>query len=267
MSLQHVQLFLTTYLRNPEFRRRYRAGEADALRRELNLDEDDARLVAGIDLDDLDRAALGMRDERRSKREAEFKEFTDHLAAFGPMDSFFEQFDAAYPDGLLSRPLELDRFLAFAAGFVLRHNLPEYLIDILRLCYHYTQVSDLPLERSAPVREGALPGGLQPFHRLHLRAPYRVCRFRYDVLTLARAAPHPAMAGVGPFPVEVLIQKDWSRFKETRIFYTSSFPPALLRNERLSVLDLLATLPTSEYPHALGQLQEFHSRGVIDVLA
>ena len=267
MPLQHVQLFLTKYLRNPEFRRRYRGGDADALRRELNLDDADARLVASINLDDLDRTAQNLREERRSKREAEFKEFTDHLAVFGPMDSFFEQFDASYPDGLLSRPLELDRFLAFATQFVLAHNLPDYLIDILRLCYHYTQVSDLPLERSPSVREGPLPDGLQPFHRLQLRAPFRVCRFRYDVLSLARATPHPALAGVGPFPAEVLIQKDWSRFKETRIFYTSAFPSALVRNERLSVLDLLAALPTGEYGRALGQLQEFQSRGVIDVLA
>lgn len=267
MPLEQVQLFLTTYLRNPGFRRRYRGGEADALHRELKLDESDVGLVTAIDKDDLDRTADGLRDERRSKREAEFREFTNHLAAFVPLDPFFEQFDAAYPDGLLSRPVEMDRFLSFAAGFVLAGNLPEYLIDILRLCYQYTQVSDLPLERSAAVVAEPAPNGLQPFHRLRLRKPYRVCVFRYDVLALARATPNQGLSAVCPSPVEILIQKDWNRFKETRILYTSMLPSGLLGNEPLAVLDLLAGLSTQEYPRAVAHLQELLGRGFVDVLA
>src|SRR5262245_12652034 len=103
MPLEQVQLFLTKYLRNPEFRHRYRAGEAEALNGELQLEGSDVGLVNSINLDDLDRTAEGLRDERRSKREAEFKEFTNHLSVFASLDRFFEQFDATYPDGLLSR--------------------------------------------------------------------------------------------------------------------------------------------------------------------
>jgi len=266
MPLEQVQRYLTAYLRNPEFRRRVRGGMREQAEREMCLDTADTDLVRKISLDDLDRAAGGLRDERQTKREAEFKQFTDNLACFGPVSNFFEEFDAEYPEGLLSRPLEMDRFLDFSTKFVLNHGLPDYLLDLLRFCYYYVKVSDMPRDRSTAVLEELPPGGLQPHHRLRLRRPYRVVAFRYDVLWLAQSPPSPGLAMTPPNPTELLIQKNWARFKQTVALRTSELPFYRgLADGPASIIDLISMGSPADYSWAVAHLQELFQRGVLEV--
>jgi hypothetical protein len=267
MPLEQAQMFITKYLRDPRFRERYRSPESKDVEVECNLSKDDLDLVRQIDLDDLDRAAVGMRDERRTKRESEFQQFVDHLAVYTAMDPFFEQYDRAYPDGMLTRPQEMDRFLDFGTCFVLGNGLPPYLIDLLRFCYHYVKLSDTPLDRSAPVL-AENPESLRPFHRLQLQKPYRILDFPYDVLWLARQTPDSELASVPPLPVRLFLQKNWSKAKETQIFYASEIPvlPSLA-HEPVAVIDLLALIPASAYPDAVAYLEELVERRILGVLS
>jgi hypothetical protein len=266
MPLEQIQYFLTKYLRDPDFRQRYRNSELVAIERELNLTKADLDIVRSFNLDDLDRTAIGLRDERRSKRETEFQQFVDHLAIYGPMDTFFEQYDSRYTEGLLTRPQEMSWFLNFATNFVLAHKLPNYLIDLLRFCYHYVKLSDTPRERTAPLLQELPVDGLQPSHTMQLRKPYKIVQFRYDVLYIARQSPSLELAALPPQPTELFIQKNWNRAKETQILYTSELPfLPLLQNGPVIVLDLLATLSSDAYGQAVVHLEELFRRGVIEV--
>jgi len=268
MALEQLQLFLTRYLRDADFRERYRGADASALTAELKLSREDLDLIRAIDIKDLDRSAINMRDERRSKRETEFQQFVDHLAVYGPMDAFFEQYDRAHSDGLLTRPQEMDRFLDFATDFILKNGLPEYLVDLLRFCYHYVKVADMPCDRSIPILEDRPAKGLRPSFRVALLKPYRIVDFRRDVLFIARQTPSVELAQLPPAPTQVIIQKSWSRAKETHIFYTRELPllPRLFEGT-VAVIDLVSLLPANGYPDGMSHINELLERSVIGIVA
>jgi hypothetical protein len=266
MGLEQLQLFLTTYVRDASFRERYRHGFAEALELELKLEPEDIQLIRTIDLDDLDRSGTNFREERSDKRRTEFEQFVEHLAVYGPIEDFYAAYDRANPKGLLTRPLEMDRFLAFATEFILGNGLPEYLLDILRFCYHYVQLSDTPLEQSERELKQLPETGLLAYHRISLLKPYRVLNFRYDALSIASAAPTPDFAYLPPQPTQLLMQKSRRLFKRTQIFYTTQLPflDELLAGSK-SILELVSSLPAAQMSWAVEQLRNMHAAEIIAV--
>lgn len=266
MGLEQVQLFITTYLRNPEFRERYRGGQAETLEVLVDLNEQDRELIHAIDLDDLDRSAAGFRDERADKRRTEFEQFIAHLGVYGPIEDFYVAYDRRNPDGLLSRPLEMDRFLAFSTEFVLSQGLPEYLLDLLRFCYHYVQLADKPFEEVERELVSWPDSGLSAYHRIQLRKPYRIIGFRYDVLSLAQMQPSREIAQLAPQPIQLFMQKSRQRFKRTQIYYASDVPFLTeLLDESSSLLELISQQPSSQMAWAVQQLEAMHRDGIIAV--
>ena len=266
MGLEEVQIFLTTYLRDPEFREGYRRGEAEALEGRLNLSRDDVAFVRSIDLDDLDRSAAGFREERMDKRRTEFEQFFDHLGAYGPVDAFFADYDRENPSGLLTRPLEMDRFLDYSTRFIVRRGLPEYLIDLLRFCYHYVQLADRPLGQVARELTELPETGLRAYHRVQLHEPHRLVNFRYDVLNIARSEPSQELAYLQPQPTELFMQKSRRLYKRTQIVNAAQLPfLSRIAGGPTSVLELVSSLPSAEMAWAVGHLEHLHGAGMVAV--
>jgi hypothetical protein len=266
MGLEQVQLFLTTYVRDAQFRESYRHGYAEGLEQQLSLEPEDIKLIQSINLDDLDRSASGFREERADKRRTEFEQFVEHLAAYGPIEDFYVAYDRAHPKGLLTRPMEMDRFLAFSTDFVLNNGLPEYLLDLLRFCYHYVQISDLPLEITGHELEQLPETGLLAYHRIRLHKPYRVLEFRSDVLSIARATPSTDLAYLTPQPTQLFMQKSRKMFKRTQIFYAAQLPflDKLLAGNK-STLELVSSLPATRMAWAVEQLHNMYAAEIIAI--
>lgn len=267
MGLEEVQLFMTTYLRDPQFRESYRQGAAESLEQQLKLEPPDIELIRAINLDDLDRSAAGFRDERADKRRTEFEQFVEHLGVYGPIEEFYVAYDRAHPGGLLTRPMEMDRFLSFSTEFILSNGLPDYLLDLLRFCYHYVQLSDMPQEEVAHELKELPADGLRAYHRVQLHKPYRLVNFNYDVLSIAQAMPSTDLAYIAPQPTLLLMHKSRSLFKRTQILYASQLPfLGSLLNGQHSVLDIVSMLPSSQMAWGVEQLQDMHTAGIIAVV-
>lgn len=265
MTLATVQRFFAVYLRNPAFREAYRGGEATALQSSMGFGQDDAELVSTIDLDILDHTAEGFRQDRLDKRWGEFSQFLAHLGAYVSVQQFLELWDRAFPEGLMNRPAEMDRFLTFASEFVVAGGLPDYLLDLLRFCYHYTRIADAPVTHIDGAVEALPPSGLRAYHLLRLRAPFHVLECRHDALALAEVEPDSELAQLDPHPVRLLIQKDRHRAKRTAVRHVDALPfvPALLGGEAVQVSDLLAGLPAAHYPDALRHLTSLIDEDVV----
>ncbi len=264
MGLREVQAFVTYYLRDPEFRESYRHSDKGAVELELGLVDGDVELVREIDLDDLDRIAVGFRDDRVMKRESEFEEFLNHLSVYVPPASFMEAFDRAYPRGPETQSLELDRFLAFAMEYLLGNDLPEYLLHLAYFCYTFCKLSIAPSE----IAENQLQGGaLRPYHLIQLRRPYHVAKFRYDVVGIAQTQPSQGLATAPPEETELLIQKDHKLFKRAQIYYTRDLPllPELLKG-RVMLFDLMSHLPSHQYSDFVDGIEDMSKRGIVDVV-
>jgi hypothetical protein len=265
MSLEAIQKFLTLYIRDPQFRDAYR-NHAAHVEQQLDLSAQDRQLIQTIQLDHLDRAAVEIRSERMAKRQSEFKEFYDHLAAYVSEEEFNAEFDRENCMGWQSRALELDRFLAFSVDFLLRRGLPDYLMDLLRFCYFYCKIAETPREKVAGAFTGFPENGLRAYHRVHLRRPYRVVSFRYDVLSLVNMAPSRGLASMPPTPTDVFLQKNWSLAKRVHGYYSNAMPllPKLLQGEQ-SVLDLMAHLPLRDFTSAAEHIGGLYRKGLIDI--
>jgi hypothetical protein len=266
MSLEGLQLFLTTYLRDPRFRQLYRGGGGDELLRQFDLTDADRELAKKIDLDDLDHTAQDFREERGRKRAAEFTPFVNHLAVYGPIEQLYDAYDWAFTDGLLTRPLEMDRFLAFAADFVTARRLPGYLLDLLRFSYHCSKLAETPREPFDPkdrVLDAVPETGLEAYHRLHLRRPFRFVQFRYDVVRLAQSQPSTDLAGVPFEPTELFLQKSWTLAKRSLAIDVRELPFVRHLAERpQTVVDLVGIVPPDEVGAALAHITDLVQRGI-----
>jgi len=268
VTLVAVQRFFAVYLRNPAFRESYRGGDAASLHSSLGLDVGDVELISAIDLDVLDCTAEGFRQDRIDKRRGEFSQFLSHLGAYVPPQRFLELWDRAFPDGLMNRPAEMDRFLTFASEYIVANELPEYLLDLLRFCYHYTKVADAPVTEIDGTLDQLPPSGLRAYHLLRLRGPFHVLACRHDALALVEAEPDRELALLPPHPVRLLIQKDRQRAKRTKVYRLDAIPfvPALVGGDAMQVSDLLAGLRAADYPDALHHLRSLINEDLVAVV-
>jgi hypothetical protein len=168
----------------------------------------------------------------------------------------------------MNRPAEMDRFLTFASEYAVANRLPDYLLDLLRFCYHYTRIADAPVTEIDGALEPLPPSGLRAYHRLRLRGPFHVLACRHDALALAEAEPDRRFAQLDAHPVRLLIQKDRHRAKRTYVRHLDALPfvGALLDGDARQVSDLLVGLPARGYPDALRELTSLIDQDVLAVI-
>lgn len=263
-DLKYVQSFFTRYLRDAGFRDSFQNVEKAKRLGELDLSEKSKATLTEIDFTSLDVVADGIISERYDKRKGEFTEFISHLSVFYNPEAFFRQFDRAFPKGLMTRPIELDRFLSFAIDFVSYHNFPQYLIELARLGYYYTKVADTPIGHVDRKVTPPADQNFQFYYHVHLKEPYKILSFKYDVLSIAKYQPD-VNANYPYNPISLFMQKDWDKAKTTHINYTNDiFLLDLLYQGPQAVSDILANSPVQNYNDAIGGLLSLYKNGIIE---
>jgi hypothetical protein len=263
MSLRETQVFLTTYLRDQDFRRRYRDGEADLLAKEIGLDAADTELIRQVNLDQLDRMAEHVLAERLGRTSGVFGLLLEHLGRFVDVSERYQEFDRDFSAGWWQRRAEIRRFEIFVLDLVVTDGLPDYLVDLCRLCAQVTVVAETPKVR--PDGPADLPGltRVRANDVVRLRAPYDVLQLRHDVL---RMMDDPDGYGTAPIPVptRVLIQRDWRQHKRSRVFRVADEPvlEALLTGPA-TVLELGGALPHLSYSTLLSAVADLYSDGIV----
>lgn len=263
MSLREVQTLLARYVRDQEFRERYRGGHAAELAREIGLGPADQRLVEQIKLDYLDRIAEHVLTERLGRTNGVFGLLLEHLGRFVDVDECYREFDRRWNRGWWQRRAEVRRFEAFVLDLVVDHQLPEYLVDLCRFCAEVTVVAETPKVRPAgPVD---LPGldRVRGNDVVSLRAPFTVLRLRHDVL---RILDDPDGYGTSPFPLvtEVLIQRDWRQHKRSRLYRLTDEPIlGVLSKGPATVFDIGGLLPDAPYGTLLSTVADLYGEQVV----
>lgn len=265
MALQEVQQFITQYLRDATLRADVNRDGVKSLAANFGLDEKEQEILVEMELGYLEKEATGIIEERFDKRHGEFKEFIDHLANYTDLQQFFILYDQAYKTGLMTRPVEMDCFLSFATAFVINNQLPPYLVDLARFDYYYSQVSITPIEN------GELYVGagteLQLYNIIKLRAPYKVVKFRYDVLSIARSEfNYYEPKYFQENPVTLFIQKDWGKATTTQIFYSEEIPLLHhLTSGEMSINELLANYGVNDFEWVIANLGILYRMNIISV--
>jgi len=263
-ELKEIQSFLTRYLRDAGFRDDFQKEGKEAQLGKMDLSKKGKEMLDKIDLTSLDGVADGIISERYDKRKGEFTEFIDHLSVFYDPILFFRQFDRAFPSGLTTRALELDRLLSFSMDFVSYHQFPQYLIELARLGYYYSKVADTPLKPIERAVEYPADQNFQFYYHVQLKEPYQIVQAKYDILGIAKAAPNPN-ASYAYNPVTLFIQKEWGKAKTTRILYANEvFSLDLLVNGPKAVSELLASSPAQDYAYATDQLLGLYKSGIVE---
>lgn len=264
MSLLEQQRFLTRYLRDEAVRHAVREGGVASAG--LPLDDDDIEYLESLSLDDLDRTASNIREERLNKRAAEFEPFVKHLGLHVPLQEVLEDFDRRYTTGLQARWMEVDRFVSYATRMLSVRSLPDYLFDLLRFNYDVAVLADRPIVEPEYLVE-MFPKDLDAAMTIEVCQPYRVRRFTYDVVTIASTDPAESRGDWAPAPCEVLLQKNWTVPKRTRAFVLGGDDvlSRLVHAGSSSVLDLLAGQPVQSFPAIVGELESYHDARVVAV--
>ncbi|MFD4558414.1 hypothetical protein ACFWP5_29545 [Streptomyces sp. NPDC058469] len=223
MGLREVQTFLSTYMRDQDLRRRYRTGESDVLEDGMRLEAEDRRLIGRIEFDKLDERAEGILSERLGRTTAIFTLFLEHLARYADVERVYRDFDRQWKSQWWQRSREIRRFEAFAFEYVVANELPDYLIDLSRLCAQATLVAESPKVWTGVPGASVTGHTVRGNDRVELRGPYEVLDLRHDVVRIMDD-PNGYGAVPGPIATRVLVQRDWQQHKRSRIVRLSDEP-------------------------------------------
>ena len=267
MSLYQTQAFLSRYVRDQDFRQRYRDGQATDLADQLGLSTQERGLIAQIQLDQFDRIAEHVLTERLGRTSGVFDLLLEHLGRFVDVDECYRDFDRQWSSGWWQRRTEIRRFEAYLLELVVAERLPEYLIDLARFCAQVTVVAEAP--KVAPGRGSDLPGRDRVLGNdlVTVRGPAEVLHLRHDVL---RIIDDPDGYGTTPTPLAtaVLIQRDWRQHKRSRIFRLSEEPVlGALVDRPATVLELGERLPTLPYATLLTAVAELYGEQIVHLTA
>ncbi|MYX94763.1 hypothetical protein GT045_08035 [Streptomyces sp. SID486] len=263
MSLQQVQSFLTRCLRDEEFLGMTRSAGFDPAQHGFELTAQEYRQIREIDQDSLNRISQYALGQRIRRREAEYGLFLEHLGRFTDRGAFLRAYHQAATGGQGERLEEMPAFDDFAFRRIVGAALPEYLVDVLRFCSAVCELSETP--KRLPPAEEAVVGAddIEGTHVISLRRPYRVVPFRYDVLRIATAEDDYS-AEPSPRPTRLLVQREWSRHKRSRVVDLSEHPMLALLCERpLSVLDIGARLPGFDHGFLMRTVRRQAERGLV----
>ncbi|MDN3240117.1 hypothetical protein [Glycomyces tritici] len=263
MTLRATQVFMTRFLREPEFREQCRAEGVARFQQELGLDDAEVAMIAAVDLDQYEHAATSVRDQRAGRTYTVFGALIDELRLYVDYDRLYLEYDRVYSAGWWQRFAETRRFETFATDFIVRNGLPEYLIDLARLCASITKVADTP--KALPEGSTTDPAGLKavaPTFRASLRRPFEVRVYRHDVLRLLDDPRY--REGLAPKRTRVLIQRDWRQHKRSRLFPLDEEPlVAALAEGPASALELGERLPEWSYAQILAGLSDLYADKVV----
>lgn len=263
MSLREVQVFLARYVRDQEFRHRYREDGPALLDAELDLTEEERRLIGQIKLDHLDVVAEHVLAERMGRTNGVFGLLMEHLARFVDLDECYAEFDRRNGRGWWQRRAETRRFEAYVLDLVVANQLPEYLVDLCRFCAEVTTVAESPKVPSPTPPDLPPPTTVRANDLVTLHGPFTVLRLRHDVV---RLMDDPEGYGAAPFPVltDVLIQRDWRQHKRSRIFRLRDEPVlAALTDRPATVLELGGRIPELPYAALLAAVAELYEVRIV----
>jgi hypothetical protein len=267
VATREVQLFLTRYIRDPAFATGWNGEDRDRLTEELGLSEEDMALIGGLDLADLDRAAVGMRGDRLDKRRGEFLHFLKWLEVYGPVEEFLNGFHSEHCTGSEAQSLELDRFVDYAIRFVAREQLPDFLAELARFCYEYCKVaiSDRPDDPS--VVAGLDPATVPLTRTIRFAQPNRIVQFSYDCLEIANTAPHQ---GIPPRRLtRLLICKARDTFKRSQIWRLDDLPQTFhpLASGPRTLAEVAAPVGASQLFAFLDFVRQLLAAGILEIEA
>ncbi|EJP85276.1 hypothetical protein [Bacillus cereus] len=180
--ISKLQIFVSTYLRNPNFRDLYVINR-EAAYQQLEIDEKSKVLIEKIDIKHLDESVKNLTSERFEKRKAEFQEFFHYLSKFVDIDVYFNLFLRKYPTGSVGREVEVERFVQFSTSYIKENKLPLVLIDLLIYCAKLTVLSDKPRENKNEYLENKNIS-FEDINTVKLLEPYEVIEFNYNVSQL-----------------------------------------------------------------------------------
>jgi hypothetical protein len=220
-------------------------------------------MIAAVDLDQYEHAATSVRDQRAGRTYTVFGALIDELRLYVDYDRLYLEYDRVYSAGWWQRFAETRRFETFATDFIVRNGLPEYLLDLARLCASITKVADTP--KVFPEGANTDPAGLKsvaPTFRASLRRPYEVRVYRHDVLRLLDDPRY--REGLAPKRTRVLIQRDWRQHKRSRLYPLDEEPlAAALAQGPASALELGERLPEWSYAQILAGLSDLYADKVV----
>lgn len=269
MSLLGMQEFLTRYMRDPVLRNACRDDVRRAAEeKNFELSDEEIEQLRGIDLQYFERAANGIDEERRNKRESEFKRFFSHYALYADVEQFFARYIMLHTRGTLSRPDEMERFLAFAIRHVVNTALPRYLVDLARFDYHVVKAAAAPAEPTGGAIRERPRDGLEAYHLVSLRRPFRQVDFLFDAYEIARAEPCDRWASSAHSPTRLIIQPSPTHYKASIVNYSQDLPGCELLVEGVHrVEELIARIPGGGLAATFAQLESLAAEGVIDVFS
>jgi hypothetical protein len=266
MSLARVQNLITRTMRDAEFRVTLRGADFDKIVDKYDLDPAERDAVRAIRPDYLDKIAGLVLRQRIQRREAEFALFLNALFAHTHREAFFREYHQAVTVGQFGRLEEARRFVDFAFEFVLRHQLPGYLLDVLRFSLHVLELAETPKEIPADVVNNDGADQVTASTRVLLRKPYSVVSFQYDILLLATEDEAYTCNPV-PRAKTLLLQRDWRQPKRSRAFDLLEHPViALLAEGSATVLDIVGRLPQFSADLVVNLVRSLYDRRVVHLI-
>ena len=263
MTLRGTQVFVSRFLRDQEFREQCHADGVARCQKELGLDDAEIAMLADIDLNQLEHAATSVRVQRQGRTYTVFGALIDELRLYVDFERFYLEYDRVYSGGWWQRFAETRRFETFATDFIVRNGLPEYLIDLARLCASITKVADTP--KAFADGSNVDPDGLKsvaPTFRASLRRPFETRVYRHDVLRLLDDPRY--REGLAPKRTRVLIQRDWRQHKRSRLFPLDEEPlVAALAEGPATALELGERLPEWSYAQIVAGLSDLYADKVV----
>lgn len=266
MSLAMVQKLITRTMRDAEFRVALRGADFDQIADEYGLDSAERDAVRAIEPDYLDKIANFALRQRAQRREAEFALFLNALFTHTHREAFFREYHQAVTVGQFGRLEEARRFVDFAFEFVLRHRLPDYLLDVLRFSLHVLELAETPKEIPAGVVDINGVDRVNASIRVLLRKPYSVVSFQHDILLLANEDEAYTRNPV-PRAKTLLLQRDWRQPKRTRAFDLAEHPViALLAEGGATVLDIVGRFPQFSADLTVNLVRSLCDRRVVHLM-
>ncbi|MEU6733232.1 hypothetical protein ABZ929_08505 [Streptomyces physcomitrii] len=267
MALRDVQVFLAEYVRDRGVRERCREeGGLDAVLGPRALTAEERQLITTIDLDDLSKVAETVLRERFDRLSSVFALLFEHLAPHTDVSALYRRFDDEHRHGWWQRRREIRRFEAYVSDFIIREQLPPYLLDLVRLCAYITTVAESP--KAAAPDHADLPGAeaVRANYGVRLRRPYAVLSMRYDVLPLLDESDTVQLVTT-PTPRRVLVQRSWQEHKRCQVFDLGAEPLVeAIGEELLTVGELAGRLPQFGHAELYEEVAALHRDGIVHLV-
>jgi len=216
MTVLNLQRFITSYVRDMNLRETFKSvNDKEEWFTSFGLTPKEILLATQLDTAILDVTAANLLRERIQKREVEFTEFCAVLRQCGGFEDFMTDFVRQYPDGLLTREVEIRRFVEFGSNFMREKVFSKAMTELLHYSYNMSEISKSP--RIDPFNE--TPLNIE--HPIYLKRPFRLVEFTYDMSQLVDNPDIRSFGDLESLPRKrnkVLFQKDYTQPVSCTVF-------------------------------------------------